>query len=325
MRYLLFSIIFNCYNLNAQVIWQNMDSIFSPLPAGFHVYNTSTKIDNEPFIAWYAVADIGSKKLHFETDTTLNRRLTPSEFYSKNNQPLLVVNTTFFSFETNRSLNLVIKNGKLVSQNITSVPLKGKDTFMFKHPFTGSFGISKKRMADIAWTYTDSSLPVAYAIQMVSKPVMDSLSPITLPIARQYVLANGALTHHKKTSLKKWKMETAVGGGPVLVQNGKVAITNNEEMKFAGKGLHDKHPRTLIGYTKDQKLIVMVIEGRNPGKAMGANLEQAAELMMQLGCVEALNLDGGGSSCMLINGIETIYPSDKGQQRPVPAVFIINK
>jgi exopolysaccharide biosynthesis protein len=45
--------------------------------------------------------------------------------------------------------------------------------------------------------------------------------------------------------------------------------------------------------------------------------------MVGLGCVEALNLDGGGSSCMLINGKETIWPSDKGQQRAVPAVFII--
>jgi len=44
---------------------------------------------------------------------------------------------------------------------------------------------------------------------------------------------------------------------------------------------------------------------------------------MSLGCVEALNLDGGGSSCLLINGIETIKPSDKEGERPVPGVFIV--
>ena len=120
-------------------------------------------------------------------------------------------------------------------------------------------------------------------------------------------------------------MQTAVGGGPVLVQNGLVKITNNEELKFAGKAINDQHPRTLMGYTKDNQLIIMVIEGRNPNIAEGATLLQAAQLMAGLGCTEALNLDGGGSSCLLINGKETIKPSDKSVQRPVPAVFIISE
>ncbi len=47
--------------------------------------------------------------------------------------------------------------------------------------------------------------------------------------------------------------------------------------------------------------------------------------MADLGCVEALNLDGGGSSCVLVNGKETIQVSDKTGQRPVPGVFIIKQ
>ena len=118
-------------------------------------------------------------------------------------------------------------------------------------------------------------------------------------------------------------MQTAVGGGPVLVQNGEISITNNEELKFAGKAIDDKHPRTAMGYTRDQKLIIMVIEGRNAGKAEGASLTQEAKMLMDVGCYEALNLDGGGSSCMLVNGKETIRVSDPVGQRPVPAVFMI--
>jgi exopolysaccharide biosynthesis protein len=48
-------------------------------------------------------------------------------------------------------------------------------------------------------------------------------------------------------------------------------------------------------------------------------------MFIQLGCVEALNLDGGGSSCLLVNGKNTIQPSDKEGQRPVPAVFIVER
>jgi exopolysaccharide biosynthesis protein len=79
----------------------------------------------------------------------------------------------------------------------------------------------------------------------------------------------------------------------------------------------------LIGYTKQNKMIVMVVEGRHPGVSDGASLLHCAELMLQLGCVEAMNLDGGGSTCMLINGKVTIYPSDKGVERPVPAVLMV--
>ncbi len=121
-----------------------------------------------------------------------------------------------------------------------------------------------------------------------------------------------------------WKMRTAVGGGPVLLYNGNIRITNNEELKFTGKAINDKHPRTAMGYTKDNKLIILVIEGRN-NVAHGATLHQEAQILKDLDCVEALNLDGGGSSCMLVNGKETIKPSDKEGQRPVPAVFIIKQ
>jgi exopolysaccharide biosynthesis protein len=129
----------------------------------------------------------------------------------------------------------------------------------------------------------------------------------------------------KRRGIKdRWKMITAVGGGPVLMQNGEIRITNNEELKFAGKAINDKHPRTAMGYTKDGKLIILMIEGRNT-VAHGATLGQEAQILKDLGCWEALNLDGGGSSCMLVNGKETIKTSDKEGQRAVPAVFIIKK
>ncbi len=83
------------------------------------------------------------------------------------------------------------------------------------------------------------------------------------------------------------------------------------------------HPRTAMGYTATGKLIILVVEGRNPGKAEGASLPDLANIFINLGAVEALNLDGGGSSCMLVQGKETIRPSDKEGQRAIPAVFMI--
>ena len=80
-----------------------------------------------------------------------------------------------------------------------------------------------------------------------------------------------------------------------------------------------------MGYTADGRLIFLVVEGRFPGKAEGATLKQLAQMLKDIGCTEALNLDGGGSTCLLINGKETIHPSDKEGQRAVPAVFVVRK
>src|SRR5438045_1465000 len=96
----------------SQIKWMNVDSLYQPLPSSVHNFFTDSPIDTAPFRAYYLVADLKNKKLDFTVDTTLNRRLTPAKFYEKNNNPLVVVNCTFFSFETNRSLNVVIKDGR---------------------------------------------------------------------------------------------------------------------------------------------------------------------------------------------------------------------
>lgn len=307
----------------AQTQWQKVDSLYGPLPASVHVYKTSSLLDGKPNIAYYLVADLKDKGLDFTADTTFKRRLTPSGFYTKNDAPLLVVNTTFFSFATNQNLNLVMKKGKLVGYNIHTINGKGKDTLTYRHPFGSAIGISKKRIADIAWLYTDSSLRYAYAYQDPVDVVRDSLPGFTKEAATAAILKGVGDQKKIRLSFPAWKMKTAVGGGPVLLQDGEIKITNNEELKFAGKAISDKHPRTAMGYTRDQQLIILVIEGRHPGIAEGASLIQEAQLLKEVGCVEALNLDGGGSSCMLVNGKATIQVSDKEGQRPVPAVFLI--
>ncbi len=295
----------------AQLKWKNVDSIFGALQSSIHVYFNNDSLDKRPNIAYYAEIDLKDKSLDITVDTTLNRRLTPTQYFEKDNHPLLVVNCTFFEFIHNSNLNVVMKDGKLLAYNNETISGKGKDTLIYQHVFGSAIGIDRKRNADVAWLLTDSAKSIAYASQTPIKAIKDSSAKHDFNFYYNY------------SNFSKWKMQTAVGGGPVLLQNGEIKITNNEELKFAGKAINDKHPRTSMGYTKDGKLIIMVIEGRFPNKAEGATLEQEAKMLKDIGCIEALNLDGGGSSCMLINGKQTITPSDKEGQRPVPAVFII--
>jgi exopolysaccharide biosynthesis protein len=322
MKKIIFSpvfIIMAC-SVNAQARWVNLDSLYQPLPSSMHVYKSIDSLDDKPNVMYYAIANLKDRNLKFTSDTTSNRRLTPAQFYQKNNEPLLIVNCSFFSFATNQNLNVVIKDGKLVGYNEQTISGHGKDTLTYFHSFFGAIGISKKRNADVAWIYTDSARKYAFASQSPVHFLNDSVKQINLRDIKNKTANIGKKPAH----FSKWKMQTAIGGGPVLIQDGEISISNNEERKFAGKAINDRHPRTAIGYTRDHQLIILVSEGRTESAA-GMTLPQLAKVLKDLGCVEALNLDGGGSSCMLINGKTTNSPSDKGIQRPVPSVFLIEK
>lgn len=308
----------------SQIKWTNIDSLYQPLQQSVHIYFTNEKIDSGKFRAYYIEADLKDRKLEFTVDTALNRRLTPKSYYEKDGHPFVVSNCSFFSFQTNRNVNVLVKEGKLISYDTEFVKGKGKDSLLHFFTLRSAIGINKKGEADIAWTAADSSMKFPIAFEAPEKPLALKENFIR---NRNYIRSadiKGYLKRNTGKKIRKWKMKTAIGGGPVLVQNGEVSISNNEEMMFAGKALYDKHPRTAIGYTQSGKLILLVIEGRNPN-ATGANLEEEAKILKDIGCWQALNLDGGGSSYMLVNGKPTIKPSDISGQRAVPAVFIIQQ
>lgn len=298
--------------VNAQVKWQVAhDSLTQGLPPSVKLFYTNDSLDGKPFVAYYVEADLKDRSLQFTTQVSKDKRLTPSQFYQAEKKPLLVVNGTFFSFQTNQNLNVVIRKGKMKAYNVTSLRGAGKDSTKFYYVTRGAIGIDREREADVAWVFTDSARRHPYAFED---------SPVLAMGTRQ----KPKLRHLDRFDYNKWRMQTAIGGGPVLVHNGEILITNVQEQMFV-RGENDRHPRTAMGYTQNDKLIILVIQGRAPGKAEGATLLQQATILKNLGCYEALNLDGGGSSCMLINGKETIKPSDKEGQRAVPAVFLIER
>lgn len=299
----------------AQLNWKKVDSAFGNLPTDFQVFYSNDSLNSKPFIGYYASIPIGHKSLQFMVDTTNNRRLTPSQFYDKNNQPLLVVNTTFFSFQTNKNVSPVVIKNKVVAHGNFATKAKGRDSLNYIHIPSGVVQFTNEMQPNIGWVITDSNSGNALFFDNPLEPLQDKETTLSRKQIRK-------LKNNETNPAEMWHTYMAVGGGPVLLQNGEVQITNNQEHKFAGKAINDKHPRTVIGYTKTH-VIVMVIEGRNKGVAEGANLYELATIMKNLGCIEALNLDGGGSSCMLINGKPTIKVSDKEGQRPVPCVLMV--
>lgn len=313
---LYFILTYSYHLLGQHLDWKAVDDTFALNPKGsIHAFKTISTLNEKPFIASYVSIPLCDKKIFFDTDTTANRRLTPYQFYIKNNQPTIVVNGTFFSFTTNENLNLVIDDGQILANG--NYTISRKDTLLYFHPMQSAIGISKKRKADIAWVYSDKSLANVFATQSPLPLIKNTKANIQYQDFKTE-------TNKLNTPLKKWKMQTAIGGGPVLIQDGIIAISNDAEWKFASKAIHDKHPRTAMGYTTDDRLIILVVQGRSPD-ASGVSLIELAQIMKDLNCKEAINLDGGGSTCLLINGKEAIKPSDATGQRAVPAVFMVSE
>ena len=91
-------------------------------------------------------------------------------------------------------------------------------------------------------------------------------------------------------------IQTAVSGHNTVLKNGKCPLINLVESQ---PYLKDRHPRTLVGISKDKKYVYLVtIDGRQPEFSVGTSILESAEIMQQLGAYDALNLDGGGSTTM---------------------------
>ena len=97
--------------------------------------------------------------------------------------------------------------------------------------------------------------------------------------------------------------------GPALVQNGQIAVSQNQEV---GRAMAN-NPRTAIGIIDDLHYIIVVSDGRT-NQSQGLSLYQLAQVMQQYGCVTAYNLDGGGSSTMVFNGEVVNNPTTNGNR-----------
>jgi exopolysaccharide biosynthesis protein len=110
------------------------------------------------------------------------------------------------------------------------------------------------------------------------------------------------------------KLDNLIGGGPMLVLDSKVAIDADEEGFPAGFS-QNRHPRSAIGRTADGDVWLVTVDGRQ-SQSDGATLAELAGTMRRLGCTDAINLDGGGSSALHIRSLTVNRPSD-GRERPV--------
>lgn len=258
------------------VQWQPLESLNAELPAAVQVFSGADP--GIPLRAWYvsvrADADAVRTEILLSDDET-DRRERVSAF-ADDTGACVVVNGGFFSMERTPAMHagLLVVDGVIEAPATRSV-LRGDIRY---ETARAALGVMSDGF-DIAWaTSRDGQL------QAWPEP------PPHVPGTPAALEGEPDL----------WPVEDAVGAGPALVSNGQVRVTTNEEV-FFGSAIPNTHPRTAAGIRSDGTLLLVVVDGRQP-VSRGADLEQLAALMADLGAEEALNLDGGGSSSLYVNG-----------------------
>ena len=112
----------------------------------------------------------------------------------------------------------------------------------------------------------------------------------------------------------------AIGGGPVLVRDGRPVYRANEA--FTVSQIAPRHPRTAVGQLADGRILMVVVDGRQPGYSVGMTTFEMALTMTRLGAVRAMQLDGGGSSTIAFEGSVLNSPSD-GRERPISTALML--
>jgi hypothetical protein len=212
-----------------------------------------------------------------------------------------VVNGGYFLMDKNPTehVGLLYVNNHTVAPATKSVLRNNKRYFTAR----GALGFLDDGGIDIAWVTSrnDSLFNFSEPLENHPEKPMDSFDFSTA---------------------ETWEVDDALHAGPVLMHEGRIRVTSDEEV-FFGSTIPDIHPRTAAGYRNSGELVLLVVDGRQID-SRGVDLQELAILMRDLGCVEAINLDGGGSSAMVVDGKLLNRPAGTTSQREVMSAIAVS-
>ncbi|HEX8552635.1 MAG TPA: phosphodiester glycosidase family protein [Abditibacteriaceae bacterium] len=289
-----------------EFLWQPFPGNF---PRGVAVYEGRAQSENgEPIRAWYADIDPKVVKLRAFLSTSATGKEATS-LLAKPSGALLAVNGGYFDMQSKpaRTFSVLRRNGQTFAQNIDRVTRRVGGGAAFFPIARSAVGWNEDGVLQFAWLWHDGA-----TLRQVPAPFANAVNAPASPPTPEQIAAWPA-----------WNVAHAIGGGPRLLENGAVRVSYDEEVFFgAGFSSNAPYPRTAIGKRADNRVILFVTDGKTPLLSVGLTLPELASEMAKLGCVDAMNLDGGGSSTFVAEGRALNVPSD-GQERAVTSIFAV--
>ncbi len=247
--------------------------------------------------------------LRFNVTYTVPKK-TPTEIYSEFDKddkgwPFIVVNGGYFSGTS--SMSLAVIDGSIKDINCHEINWPSDENYQQTvYPVRSALGQMPDGSFEAHWAY-----------------------PAKYPFFRDHYKFPSALDNDEKTrtfmteaptdeypGAEPWSPQEAIGGGPRLLLDGENVAEENywkEVFDAGGTAALTRQPRTGIGYTPDNKLVLIVCDGRSMNGSSGFTCPELADKFLSLGVENAINLDGGGSSQIVGLGGEVLNrPSDSG-------------
>jgi hypothetical protein len=285
--------------------WVTSTSLSSGMPATAGVF----EYNKGGIKAFAFIYDLNDTTIEFTTALNTARK-TPTQWHTDaTGNKLAVINAGYFDLTNGASYSVVVSNGVQLSPNVRALTRTFSGAATTYYPTRAAFGLSNG-VPSVNWIYnTSGTTNYAYP-----QPSPNTLNAAPQPVPTAAFPAGGTL----------WQVNQGIGGSPMLLKNGNIQISDAEELivvdNQAGRS------RSALGYTANKRLVLLVIEKNSTRGTVGASLAEEAQLLKEMGCTDAINLDGGGSTCLLVNGngLPTNLP-EGGAQRAVSSVVVIKK
>lgn len=165
--------------------------------------------------------------------------------------------------------------------------------------------------------------PIQKSTQIPSNGLVLSAHGKAKHFADQYLEEEDTLELLLRLPPVKDPVKTLVGGIPRIIRDGEISIEHMKENLYE-EFRTTRHPRTAVGFDKTKDtLYVITVDGRQPRHSVGMTLDELAAYLKNMGAYQALNLDGGGSTTMVLKGNVVNKPSDAAGERAVTNALLV--
>ncbi len=269
---------------------------------------------------------------------------TPTNMQVRNGEVLLKPSArSTLSFTSNQTPWLGIVNfsssvrAQAVARSMQGVnQIRGTDQFILYNKFyggstgTNAFGAEAVVTPAGGWFVNDT-------MRCVVESLVNGVGNMAIPpdkavlsghgTAQTYLMANV----HVGDTIKLWqgiqpalaRIKETVGGFPKIVYNGANYVDQGFQEEGGPSHTYERHPRTAAGFSANNNLLYLVtVDGRQSSSA-GMTLHELANFLISIGVQHAINLDGGGSTTMVVRGSIANAPSDGGIERSVSNSLLV--
>lgn len=287
--------------------WKKASGMMNGWPTGIELYHNTTAYSNKAFNGWCVVFD--PAVIEFKPILPAANKKPSVAYAEETGTKYVCINGGFFG--TNASYSLVQYNGVIGAVNIKSLTRTYNNVATTYYPTRGAFGLTATGTPQVAWVYNVGAGNGTIYSYPAPSPNELNKAPQQQPDAAF------------PTGGSVWNVNSAIGVSPVLIKNNEINVTDAAELIEIDNT--SSRARSAIGYTTGNKIVVLAVEGGNSSGGVGLTLRELAALMKEMGCAGALNLDGGGSTNMIVNGEFTVKPSDAAGERAVMSMLILKK